>query len=229
MSTDTARERILGRLRSALDGDRQGDWQAELERRMAQAPSLIRPELPDDLQACFLEKLALSGGTSERLATPDEVPAAVAGFLGRQGLPMKVRAAPALRGMAWGDGLEVSYGPTRGEDLISLTPAFCAVAETGSVVLLSGDASPTLLNFLPDVHIVVVEAARLVPHYEDVWAKLRALGEMPRSVNFITGPSKTADVEQTLQIGAHGPRCLHVVITGYLDTPPQRHRRHRVV
>ena len=214
MSTGTARERILHRLRSALDGHRQGDWQAALDRRMAQAPTLIRPELPDDLQACFLEKLALSGGTCERLATAEEVPGAIAHFLGRQGLPMKVRAAPALRGIDWGDGLEVSYGATRGDDLISLTPAFCAVAETGSVVLLSGDASPTLLNFLPDVHIVVVEAAQLVPHYEDVWARLRALGEMPRSVNFITGPSKTADVEQTLQIGAHGPRCLHVVMTG---------------
>ncbi len=114
--------------------------------------------------------------------------------------------------MAWGEGLEVSYGNTRGDHLVSVTPAFCAVAESGSVVLLSSDKSPTSLNFLPDVHIVIVDKDQVVSHIEDVWVKLRALGEIPRSVNFITGPSKTADVEQTLQIGAHGPRDLHVIV-----------------
>ncbi len=213
MSEGKARGRILGRLRSALNGDRREDRQTRLERRMAQVPALIRPELPHDLRACFVEKLTLSGGTVEQLEDPDGVPAAVAGFLQRQGLPLQIRAAPALQGMGWGDSLEVSYGTTRGNHPVSVTPAFCAVAETGSVVLLSGAGSPTLLNFLPDAHIVVVEARRLVPHYEDVWARLRTLGEMPRSVNFITGPSKTADVEQTLQIGAHGPRSLHVILT----------------
>jgi len=214
MSTGAARARILGRLRDTLNGDRAGDWRAELERRFTQVPQLIRPKLPDDLQACFTEKLTLSGGTFEQLDTGDGVPAAIARFLRRQGLPMRIRVAPALQGTGWGDRLEVSYGTTRGDDLVSVTPAFCAVAETGSVVLLSSDASPTLLNFLPDVHIVVVETTQLVSHYEDVWEKLRALAAIPRSVNFITGPSKTADVEQTLQIGAHGPRCLHVVLIG---------------
>ncbi len=214
MSAGTARQRILGRLCDTLDGDRAGDWQAKLKRRLEQAPQLIRPKLPDGLQACFMEKLTLSGGTFEQLDTGDAVPAVIAGFLQRQGLSMKIRVAPALRGIAWGDRLEVTCGTTRGDDLVSVTPAFCAVAETGSVVLLSSDASPTLLNFLPDVHIVVVETTQLVSHYEDVWVKLRALGGIPRSVNFITGPSKTADVEQTLQIGAHGPRCLHVVLMG---------------
>jgi hypothetical protein len=214
MSAGAARERILGRLHDALNGDRAGDWRAGLERRLAQVPQLIRPKLPDDLLACFMEKLTLSGGTFEQLDIGDGVAAAIAGFLRRQGLPMRIRVAPALQGIGWGDRLEVSYGTTRGDDPVSVTPAFCAVAETGSVVLLSSAASPTLLNFLPDVHIVVVETTQLVSHYEDVWVKLRALAAIPRSVNFITGPSKTADIEQTLQIGAHGPRCLHVVLMG---------------
>ena len=212
MSEDRARERILGRLRAALNDDRRGDWRSELERRVTQAPALIRPGLAHDLRSCFVEKLTQSGGTVEQLEDPAGVAAAVAGFLRRQGLPLQVRVAPALQDMTWGDSLEVDYGTTRGEHLVSVTPAFCAVAETGSIVLLSGAESPTLLNFLPDVHILVVEARQLVPHYEDVWARLRTLGEMPRSVNFITGPSKTADVEQTLQIGAHGPRSLHVIL-----------------
>ncbi len=208
----TARENILNRVRRAVAGGREGDWRTELDRRVEQAPRLIRPKLPNDLFTRFTEKLALGGGTWKRLDTVSQIPQAIVRFLNTNGLAPKLRVAPALQGTAWGDGLDVSFGNTRGDDLVSVTPAFCAVAETGSVVLLSSEESPTSLNFLPDVHIVIVGVKQLVPHYEDVWVKLRALGEVPRTVNFITGPSKTADVEQTLQIGAHGPRNLHVFL-----------------
>ncbi|MCP3882567.1 MAG: lactate utilization protein C [Sulfitobacter sp.] len=207
-----ARERILSRVRNAVTGSREGDWRAELDRRVEQAPQLIRPKLPDDLFARFSEKLALGGGTCERLDALSQVPKAIHRFLKANEMPQKLRVAPALHEAAWGDGLDVSYGNTRGDDLVSVTPAFCAVAETGSVVLLSSEQSPTSLNFLPDVHIVIVGMKQLVPHYEDVWVMLRAIRQVPRAVNFITGPSKTADVEQTLQIGAHGPRNLHVFL-----------------
>ena len=80
-------------------------------------------------------------------------------------------------------------------------------------MLVSGETSPTSLNFLPDYHIVVIEAARLVARMEDAWDGLRDIFEKPpRAVNFISGPSKTADVEQTVEYGAHGPRCLHVIL-----------------
>ncbi len=208
----TTRENILSRVRKAVAGGREGDWRDELDRRVEQAPRLIRPKQPNDLFARFTEKLALGGGTYERLDTVSQIPQTIVRFLNTNGLASKLRVAPALQGTAWGDGVEVSFGNTRGDDLVSVTPAFCAVAETGSVVLLSSADSPTSLNFLPDVHIVIVGMEQLVPHYEDVWVKLRALGEIPRTVNFITGPSKTADIEQTLQIGAHGPRNLHVFL-----------------
>ncbi len=211
MSVSAARDRILAKVRDAVGGAREGEWRAELDRRMLQPPALIRPKLPDDLCAHFREKLVQSSGSFEQLGSRDEVAAAVFDYLQANGLAPKIRVAPALKEMAWGEALEASYGGTRGEDQVSVTPAFCAVAETGSVVLLSSDKSPTTLNFLPDVHIVIVDQDQLVSRIEDVWVKLRAIGEMPRAVNFITGPSKTADVEQTLQIGAHGPRDLHIV------------------
>ena len=207
-----ARERILSKVRAAVSDGRDDDWRVELDRRMKQPPDLIRPKLPADLLGRFSEKLQAGGGTLEQVGTKAEVAATITQFLESNELPLKIRAAPALRDTDWGDGMDVSYGSTRGDDLVSATPAFCAVAETGSVVLLSGEASPTTLNFLPDVHVVVLARDQLVSHIEDVWVKLRALGEPPRTVNFITGPSKTADVEQTLQIGAHGPRRLHVVL-----------------
>jgi len=84
---------------------------------------------------------------------------------------------------------------------------------------LSGPESPTTLNFLPDDFLCLLPESRIVPRLEDAWALLRAeRGSMPRATNIITGPSRTADVEQTIQLGAHGPRRLHVLLWG---TAPQ--------
>jgi L-lactate dehydrogenase complex protein LldG len=98
---------------------------------------------------------------------------------------------------------------------VSVTGAFAAIAETGTLMLLSGPSGPTTLNFLPDNHIVVLRASQLVGAYEEAWGRLRELygpGKLPRTVNLITGPSRTADIEQTIQLGAHGPRRLHILV-----------------
>ena len=106
-------------------------------------------------------------------------------------------------------------GRAESGDSVAVTPCFAAVAETGTVVLLSSPESPTSLNFLPEDHIVVADAGRLVPYMEDVWPLLRKAPDgIPRTVNLISGPSKTADVEQTIQYGAHGPRRFHVILVG---------------
>jgi len=84
-------------------------------------------------------------------------------------------------------------------------------------MLLSGAQTPTTLNFLPDAHIVVLPAERIVGPYEEAWQRLRKQQvAMPRTVNLITGPSRSADIEQTLQLGAHGPMQLHIIV---LDHP----------
>jgi L-lactate utilization protein LutC len=98
-------------------------------------------------------------------------------------------------------------------DPTSVTPCFAAVAEAGGIVTLSGPDTPSTLNFVPDNHIVVVHASQVLRHLEDAWALLRARGApMPRTVNIISGPSRTADIEQTIQLGAHGPRRLHILL-----------------
>ena len=100
--------------------------------------------------------------------------------------------------------------------------AFAGVAETGTLVLMSGADNPTSLNFLPDNHIVVVDAKDVAGDYETVWQRLREKfgdGVMPRTVNLITGPSRSADIEQTLILGAHGPRRLHVIVVGDAADP----------
>jgi L-lactate dehydrogenase complex protein LldG len=155
----------------------------------------------------------------QRVRSAGEVPAALAGYLRSQNLPPKVKRAPApeLGALPW-EGtpmLEVSAGRAVDADQVSLTPAFCAVAETGTLVLHSSPATPTSLAFLPETHVVMLKASQMVGTYEEAFQKTRgALGEgaMPRSFNFVTGPSRTADIEQKIELGAHGPRRLHIIL-----------------
>ena len=150
-----------------------------------------------------------------------DIPLAVAEFLRKHNLPPTVRRGndPLLATLPWDRAgtLEVTTGPSDGQQLASISRAIAGVAETGTVVLTSGPDNPTTLNFLPDNHIVVVEAQDIVGDFEMVWQRLRdsfGAGILPRTVNMITGPSRSADIEQTLILGAHGPRRLHVVVVG---------------
>ncbi len=92
-------------------------------------------------------------------------------------------------------------------DNVSLTGCMAGIAETGTLMLHSGGNSPTTLNFLPDCHLVVLRESQIVGSYEDAWAMLRQNhpDSLPRTVNMITGPSRSADIGQKLQMGAHGP------------------------
>jgi L-lactate dehydrogenase complex protein LldG len=125
--------------------------------------------------------------------------------------------APRLAALPWQrtPALEVTVGRSDGHDLAGLSHAFAGIAESGTAILVSGSDNPTTLNFLPDYHIVVVDADDIAGDMESVWDRLREVygeGEMPRTVNLVTGPSRSADIEQTLLLGAHGPRALHLIV-----------------
>ena len=157
--------------------------------------------------------------TMTRVPDPSKVPEAIAAYLRRENLPARLRLAPdpEVTDLDWSGEtiLQIEIGPAEESDATSVTPAFAGIAETGTLMLLSGAESPTTLNFLPENHIVVLNAGAVVGAYEEAWTRLRARygsGIMPRTVNFITGPSRTADIEQTIQLGAHGPRRLHILL-----------------
>ncbi len=222
--TDGARQQILGKIKRAVRAEaRDQDQTAALEERLAaQRPGRVpaRGQLSPaerlDLFQAMAEELST---TVERLAGPDEVPAAVARYLKDQNLPARLRLAPdpEIAGLPWDREalLEVEAGRAEASDQASVTGALAGVAETGTLLLCSGPDSPTTLNFLPDTHIVVLKADRVVGPFEEAWEKVRARygpGVLPRTVNLITGPSRTADIEQTIQLGAHGPRRLHILL-----------------
>lgn len=222
----TPRELILATIRRSL-----GVTGAEATRRFEVATRLaghppgvvpkrgqLRPAARLDLFARMVEAAA---GTLERAAGPADIPAAVAAFLRAHNLPLAIRRGddPLLSTVPWerAGALEIRRGASDGTDLAAVSHAFAAIAETGTLILTSGADNPTTLNFLPDVHIVVVSASDVASDFEAVMARLRGrfgAGAMPRTVNMITGPSRSADIEQTLILGAHGPRKLHVIVVG---------------
>ena len=165
-----------------------------------------------------------ANGTAAMLPSAADVPAAIAAFLRAHNLPMQIRRGddPRLAALPWDSErtLEVSTGASDGHQLVSVSHAFAGVAETGTLMLASGPDNPTTLNFLPDTHIVVVDAKDIAGDYESVWARVRetfGTDALPRAINMITGPSRSADIGQILILGAHGPRRLHVLVVGEVD------------
>jgi len=177
--------------------------------------------VPRERLALFRTMVEAAAGTVEELSTYDDVPSAIAIFLRAHNLPPTLRRGedPRLAAIGWerAPALSVTVGRADGSELAAISHAFGGIAESGTLMLVSGKANPTTLNFLPDTHVVVVAAADVYGDYEALWQRLRAAygaGQMPRTVNLITGPSRSADIEQTLILGAHGPRRLHVFVVG---------------
>ncbi len=219
-----SREAILGALRANLHRAADGGEGAKtvMKRLTTHAPNLIpmRGQQDPSARVAFFEDHAVAAdSTVVRVASAEDVPAAVARFLRAHNLPTRLVRAPdpRLDAIPWRQQriLTLEARSATENDAVSVTGAFGAVAETGTLVLTSGNASPTTLNFLPETHIVILWADQIDPDYESQWTRLRARygeGMMPRTVNLVTGPSRSADIEQTLQLGAHGPRRLHIVI-----------------
>jgi L-lactate dehydrogenase complex protein LldG len=222
----SSRDTILATIRRGLGvtGSEAARRAAVRARLTAHARGLIpaRGQLPrEERIALFRSMVAAAAGTTTRVTNAVDVPKEVAALLRAHNLPQAVRRGddPRLATLPWAKAaaLTVGTGPSDGSDLASVSYAFGAIAESGTLMLLSGPENPTTLNFLPDTHIVVVDAEDVAGDYESLWERLReryGAGVMPRAVNLITGPSRSADIGQTLILGAHGPRRLHVIVVG---------------
>ena len=219
----TARDGILGNIRRSLRrGPVSGPALAKVEARLKQpprGPDVARARLPQpEKVALFCHWAEFNNATVARVDAAG-VPGEVASYLARSNLPAEAAMAPggALDGYDWASQKMLSIRRGRGEpsDQVSITGAFAGIAETGTLVTASGADHPVTLNLLPDTHVVILREADIVAGYEEVWERLRARfgkDRMPRTVNTITGPSRTGDIEQTIELGAHGPRRMHIVV-----------------
>ncbi|MBD3671785.1 MAG: LUD domain-containing protein [Gammaproteobacteria bacterium] len=208
-----ARREILTRLRGESGtnkaGVRDGAWSSSA------GP---RPRLDGSALEVFVDKLRQNSASVVRVDSEAAIIKAIGNFLrvegqGQgQGQGLVVMPHPRLRELNWPNDLEIQCRAPRASDLNVLSLAAFGIAETGSLVLLSGTETPSEANFLPENFLCLVDRANLIEHMEEVWQHLRQQGDFPACVNLISGPSRTADVEQTIQLGAHGPRRLLVVI-----------------
>ena len=211
-----AREKILARIRDAQarKAEVAGTATETINNHLARHPRGPLPPPPDDLVACFRERaIKLS---SDVLETNDrnEVPILLARYLREKELPLTGVCWPSLAGLPWkAAGLEIHSRPAKDQDMVGVTGAFCAIAETGTLMLLSGVETPATTSLLPETHVAVVDPHRIVATMEDAWDLMRKENKQPpRAVNFISGPSRTADIEQTVTLGAHGPYRVLLIL-----------------
>lgn len=216
------KEAVLGSIRRSLRrGELPTDQQAMLAGRLERHPRHLIPARsqvprPDQVDL-FVRNVEKEFGTVTRVPDAAGVPEAVADYLASHNLPSELAMSPhpELQALPWGTRplLRIREGRARDTDLVSVQHAFAAVAETGTLMFPSDATRPTTINLLPDTAVVVLRASRIVGPYEDAWDLLRSeMGGMPRNVMWVTGPSRSADIEQTLELGAHGPRRLHIVL-----------------
>jgi L-lactate dehydrogenase complex protein LldG len=223
LGADDDRARILNGIRRSLRrGELVGDQLKAAEARLAQpprGPAVARADLPPaERVELFCRWAEVNNATVARLSRT-EVPGEVSAYLARNNLPAQAAMAPTplLAGYDWAGQkmLALRRGRAEAHDQVAITGAFAGIAETGTLVMASGPDHPVTLNLLPDTHIVVLRESDIVGGYEDVWARLReryGKDRMPRTVNTITGPSRTGDIEQTIELGAHGPRRMHILV-----------------
>lgn len=222
-----ARRQILDSIRKSKHrGGVVSDLEA-VDKRLADHPAGIIPnrsKLDHKKQIDLFQTMAEHVQASVvRLEADVDIPKAVSEYLAQKNLPARVKLSgdEILKNLPWDKDakhLSLLEGASQGDDLVSLSTSFAGIAETGTVMLHSGPKSPTTLNFLPETHMVVLRSKDVVGSYEDGWTRMRQQqsdnGEefLPRTVNMITGPSRTGDIEQTILLGAHGPHALHILL-----------------
>jgi L-lactate dehydrogenase complex protein LldG len=216
MDTSAARRAIFNRIRKAQNRPEQPtEAEREAVREYLQRhPDGPRPAIGSDLARHFEEQALRMSDTVDRVAAMAEAPAAVAKYLDAIGAAKSAIAWKTLAALAWQQaGVQVEFRPPRNEDAVGITGVFCAVAETGTLMLLSGPETFASASLLPETHVAIVPASRIVGSMEEAFKLARSeRGELPRATNFISGPSRTGDIEQTIVLGAHGPYRVHVVI-----------------
>ncbi|WP_296229461.1 LutC/YkgG family protein [Ralstonia sp. UBA689] len=224
LDTTSARDAIFARIRNAQNRPEQptqGEHDAVAD-YLTRHPAGPRPLAPENLAAHFAERALKMASTLDTVATLADVPAAAARYLSGLSLAPRAVAWTTLQSLDWAaSGIAVDFRPPVREpqadhdhgDLIGITGCFCAIAETGSLMLLSGPENVASTALLPETHIAVVPQSRIVANLEEAYALMRAeRGELPRATNVISGPSRTGDIEQTIVLGAHGPYRVHVIV-----------------
>ena len=218
--SQAAKDRIFSKIR-ASQGRSQDSKAAELASSEAYlvAKSLgPQPSSPKDLLQLFVERSIQMSSTVDVLDSSEAIAPAIENYLNAGQLQKAAVVWPALQGHGWidalaGKGVSLRFGAPHGDDLVGVSGVLSAVAETGTLVMASGPETPASTHLLPETHIALVAASQVVLTMEQAFSRARALpGGLPRALNFVSGPSRTGDIEQTIVLGAHGPYRVHILL-----------------
>jgi len=215
----SARENILARIRAQSGRTGATATAAELAAVRSHIAQQMRGPLPsiasDPPLARFIGECERLKSSVDEVAHINDVPQALARYLKQNSLEVPVVGWPSLSVLDWsGAGIDYQNRLANADDLVGVTDCFCAIGETGTLLLLSSPVTPKLHALLPETHVCIVSRSRIVATMEDAFALLRnERGQLPRSTFLVSGPSRTADIEQTIVIGAHGPYRVHVILT----------------
>jgi L-lactate dehydrogenase complex protein LldG len=218
IDTSQARQRILERIRHAQKKPSQVSpaEKEEVAAYLSAHPRGPQQRLADDPVGQFMAQARRMSSTLEELNHAAEIPAAVARYLDSLKVSREIVINPEFQSLDWqGAGMVAHMRLIDDADLSALTGVFAAIADTGTLAFLSSPNTPASNNLLPENHVVVVYRSQLVAAMEDVFDRIRnELGELPRALNFVSGPSRTGDIEQTIVLGAHGPYRVHILLIG---------------
>jgi len=177
-------------------------------------PAYNLPLSNEDPVLRFSEKAIAVSAKMHNIASAADAPEAILALLSAEGarLNLHVPESSPLRELPWqrAPGLRISEKPPSGDDA-AFAAADYGIAETGTLAFLSGPRSLSSWHYRPGREIVLLGKNLILPRLEDLFART---GAMPASLNLVTGPSRTADIEQTIELGAHGPRALDILIVG---------------
>ncbi|MFN4329996.1 MAG: lactate utilization protein C [Limnobacter sp.] len=216
-NSQTARQEILNRIRT-MQGRKPADKPLELAKARQWVSARVggpRPPRTDQVLDQFCQRSLDMLCTLDRVSSEAQALAACQAWIQSHGLAgAGIAVWPELKALDWaGTGLSVRFGKPLDTDLTSITSTAYAVAETGTLVLCSSSETPTSAHLLPQNHVALVKASQVEQTLEDVFARMRREGvEMPRALNCVSGPSRTADIEQTIVLGAHGPFRVHLIV-----------------
>lgn len=209
---DDAREEILAQIRAGLAG---GDPVPQNDQAATSSPQLVkrvRPRISEDAHAVFIGAAERNGIQVRHVSGRADIPELIDTMCGPVPDRGGIFIAPSLSSLEWPQQWQIGTGKANPETKICVTEALTAVAETGTLVFCSGDDAPSAMNFVPETHVAVITEDRIVRHLEDAFQLIGRLRPFPRAVNFISGPSRTADVGGIVVRPAHGPKSVFLLI-----------------
>ncbi len=218
--SQAAKDRIFSKIRASQGRSQEskGGEMASSEAYMAQRSLGPQPSEPKDLIELFVERSIQMSSTVDVLDSSESIADALDAYLTAGQLPKAAVVWPSLQNAPWTDelaskGLCLRFGAPAGDDLVGISGVLSAVAETGTLVMASGPDTPASTHLLPETHIALVAASQVVLTMERAFARARLLPTgLPRALNFVSGPSRTGDIEQTIVLGAHGPYRVHILL-----------------